>query len=174
MFYFFDNYMGNACICIGKGCISVGTCGNSQSIYQEEAAAAVSNSSNSSLTKKKKRKAWSNHQVIQIHKKTQGNCMYCDKSVGEALNRIGRWEIDHLVPIAKGGQDHIQNAVVSCVPCNSYKSDKPVELLYENRNFLVGNPHHTGRRCEKLLLNSGVFCTNRFHQYTETYCYIHK
>lgn len=63
---------------------------------------------------------WS-HLRPQIFAKTNGHCYHCDKSLG----RIGNdpWQVDHLVPRAKGGTNHIDNLVPSCIPCNHTKAD---------------------------------------------------
>jgi 5-methylcytosine-specific restriction endonuclease McrA len=47
-------------------------------------------------------------------------CAYC----GE---RGGRLECDHIVPVAKGGSNDIENLTTACRPCNRAKRDKTVE-----------------------------------------------
>jgi hypothetical protein len=37
---------------------------------------------------------------------------------------MGKLEIEHIVPIAKGGTDDEENLWLSCRDCNSYKSSK--------------------------------------------------
>lgn len=41
--------------------------------------------------------------------------------------------IDHIVPVAAGGQTVPENLVAACIPCNAGKSDK--RILEEGRSF---------------------------------------
>ena len=45
-----------------------------------------------------------------------GRCGYC--------GRTGEMQIDHIFPISKGGDDHQDNLVLACRPCNAAKRDK--------------------------------------------------
>ncbi|MFR9675848.1 RNA-guided endonuclease IscB [Streptomyces sp. TR02-1] len=46
-------------------------------------------------------------------------CAYCQAS-GVPLN------IDHVHPVSRGGTNRVSNLVVSCVPCNQAKTNRPV------------------------------------------------
>lgn len=48
----------------------------------------------------------------------RGRCFYCERSV--------RLERDHVVPIARGGSDSIDNIVGACRSCNAKKATRPV------------------------------------------------
>jgi 5-methylcytosine-specific restriction endonuclease McrA len=47
-------------------------------------------------------------------------CVYCG-ATGVPLN------IDHVRPRSRGGSDRVSNLVLSCVPCNQAKGNRPVE-----------------------------------------------
>lgn len=47
-------------------------------------------------------------------------CAYC-KSAHLRLTK------DHVIPLARGGNDGIENIVPACGPCNSRKGIKPVD-----------------------------------------------
>ena len=49
--------------------------------------------------------------------KTDGKCHHC------GLLLVGAWEIDHLIPRAKGGSNLFANLVPACVRCNQDKAD---------------------------------------------------
>jgi 5-methylcytosine-specific restriction endonuclease McrA len=51
-----------------------------------------------------------------------GKCFYCGTSEDEMT-------VDHVEPLGKGGDEAIQNLVVSCQPCNRAKATKPIELF---------------------------------------------
>ncbi len=60
-----------------------------------------------------------------IFGKTGRECRYCGKHL--AWNNYGRvgqrgaWEVDHSIPISRGGTDHLNNLWPACVSCNTEK-----------------------------------------------------
>lgn len=54
-------------------------------------------------------------------------CKYCGQ-VGGLL------EVDHVVPISKGGTNEIENLTTSCRRCNRQKKDKTLTEFLEWRN----------------------------------------
>ena len=68
---------------------------------------------------------------IKTHKKAlfgeqRGTCNGCRKN-----REFAEFEIDHIIPKAKGGTDHIDNLQLLCTPCNRMKGSRTWE------NFLV-------------------------------------
>ena len=63
----------------------------------------------------------------KIFHKTGGYCYHCEKKLSwknyGKLNSRDCWEIDHSLPKSKGGTDHLNNLVPSCIPCNREKSN---------------------------------------------------
>ena len=61
--------------------------------------------------------------VLAQYKRQDGRCFYCGVSVK------GKYHVDHVVPLCKGGGDGPENLVVSCPSCNHKKSGKhPMEF----------------------------------------------
>jgi len=62
----------------------------------------------------------------QIFEKTDGHCYHCGKKLAWQnygnSNGKGGWEVDHSIPVSKGGTDHLNNLFPSCVPCNRSKT----------------------------------------------------
>jgi len=57
-------------------------------------------------------------------------CAYCGAEIG-----TGKGDLDHLVPSALGGRNHISNRVLSCKRCNAeLKRDKPWEQFLLEQN----------------------------------------
>lgn len=52
--------------------------------------------------------------VEYLHAKYQSRCAYCGSS--DAV-----FQIDHVVPVSRGGGDDVGNLVLACVPCNKAK-----------------------------------------------------
>jgi hypothetical protein len=44
-------------------------------------------------------------------------CAYCK-------DEDGPFEIDHIVPVTRGGSNELENLCVACKPCNSSKGDR--------------------------------------------------
>jgi len=64
-------------------------------------------------------------------------CFYCGKSLN-----FKKTQIDHYVPVSKGGAHIKFNMRVSCAPCNRHKSDIMPEDFYNSdyyKNNLIGS-----------------------------------
>lgn len=75
------------------------------------------------------RRAPSKRVVASLWKRQKGRCWYCKAKLGGFENRKGRWDVDHLVPIARGGSNNPDNLVIACGQltknaCNHRKRDK--------------------------------------------------
>jgi len=54
-------------------------------------------------------------------------CAYCKTTQG-------KFHIDHIVPVAKGGTDDLENLTVACAGCNLSKSDLSLEQWKEKQD----------------------------------------
>ncbi|MGW6855845.1 HNH endonuclease [Streptomyces xanthophaeus] len=52
------------------------------------------------------------------------SCIYCDASLGSMVVA----EVDHVIPLAKGGLHDWSNLVISCRDCNRAKSDADIAV----------------------------------------------
>jgi len=63
----------------------------------------------------------------RIFDKTDGYCFHCGKKLAWSnygnLNGKAGWEVDHSIPKSRGGTNHLNNLVPSCIPCNRDKGD---------------------------------------------------
>ena len=82
----------------------------------------------------------------KIFERDDYTCVYCGKSLWK--NGI-KLEVDHIIPISKGGTDDIDNLTTSCRKCNREKSGKLIGLVkntsLENEKKLVKNTSKTGK-----------------------------
>ena len=71
--------------------------------------------------------AFSDERLNRIFGKTDKRCAYCHKQLSWSnygiRGRRGAWEVDHSLPISRGGTDHLNNLVPACVACNLAKGD---------------------------------------------------
>lgn len=56
----------------------------------------------------------------QVAALTDSRCFYCDADLDQE-----KFHVDHIVPKAAGGPDHIANYVPACAKCNGSKGDRP-------------------------------------------------
>lgn len=68
-----------------------------------------------------KRRALSKRTRFRVFERDGFRCQYCGRATPEVV-----LEIDHVVPIASGGTDAIDNLITSCLPCNRGKSARPL------------------------------------------------
>lgn len=66
-----------------------------------------------------KRKGISNRLRFDVFKRDLFTCQYCGKRAPEVVLNV-----DHIKPVADGGNNSIMNLTTSCFACNSGKSDR--------------------------------------------------
>lgn len=66
-------------------------------------------------------------EVWQMYEDQGGVCAYCE---GE-LN--GKYIVEHMTPLSRGGSNDWSNLAISCLPCNSSKKALTVEEFVERR-----------------------------------------
>ena len=79
----------------------------------------------------------------QLWREQNGQCKYCQKYITfSAPDRERQATVDHVVPLWRGGSNTIDNLVVCCLPCNSYRNSQDqatdeirYNLWLEFRNF---------------------------------------
>lgn len=75
---------------------------------------------------KHKRRAFSEKERRIIYRKTHGRCYLC----GEFLD-FDSFEIEHKVPLSKGGTNKLSNLCPACHCCNTIKHDIYLHLFIE-------------------------------------------
>lgn len=55
---------------------------------------------------------------FEVFKRDSFRCQYCGKSADDPSVRL---EVDHIIPVAKGGDNSIMNLITSCRDCNRGK-----------------------------------------------------
>jgi hypothetical protein len=57
----------------------------------------------------------------QVTDLAQGCCEYCKSQIRFSPNSF---EIDHIIPMSRGGMNQLENLALACPQCNGHKSDK--------------------------------------------------
>lgn len=80
-------------------------------------------SNRKSLTKKTR---------FEVFKRDKFTCQYCGKSTPSVI-----LEIDHIIPVSKGGDDSDENLITSCFECNRGKSDGLLSSILKDKDIHV-------------------------------------
>lgn len=79
--------------------------------------------------------SFTGHDLRDLFFKQKHGCYYCGTPVG---NRRGKWHLDHLVPVSRGGTNDPSNLAIACPECNQSKGAKtPWEFMPERFAPLV-------------------------------------
>lgn len=57
-----------------------------------------------------------------VYNKMDGHCAYCGCEID-----MRDMQVDHVIPLRKGGEDSLDNMLPACRSCNHYKSTLTVE-----------------------------------------------
>lgn len=70
-----------------------------------------------------------------------GKCFYCRSTITFHRKKLHSLDIDHKIPISKGGDDAVDNLVAACKPCNALKRNMTDEefLARFSRSELAAN-----------------------------------
>lgn len=64
----------------------------------------------------------------QVFKASDGKCVYCSVELTPF-----NFQVDHVVPVSKGGKSNVENLVGCCRGCNAKKRNKDVEQFRSER-----------------------------------------
>lgn len=89
-----------------------------------------------------KRKAISKRLRFEVLKRDRFSCLYCSARPPKVA-----LEIDHILPVSKGGKNTIDNLVTACFDCNRGKSNIlldsiPDSLVQKMENRRIANEQH--------------------------------
>lgn len=106
------------------------------------------------------RKAISNGLRFDVLSRDGFTCQYCGKSAPDV-----ELEIDHVVPVARGGGNDKANLIAACDVCNSGKKAK---LIQYDKNLPYGDLHELAPRgCEQIIDDLRFTICNQIRTCTE-------
>lgn len=85
-----------------------------------------------------KRDSANRHRMRARIKRDQPACHICGKAIDYTLPHLDPWSfvIDHVVPLAKGGQDMLSNVKAAHRECNSKKRARMVAPIVRRSGSL--------------------------------------
>lgn len=92
---------------------------------------------------KTKRQGLSKKTRFEVFKRDGFLCQYCGAHPPAAV-----LVVDHITPVAGGGDNEMDNLATSCEPCNQGKSDRPLSSVSKS---LAQKAAETAEREEQLL-----------------------
>lgn len=71
--------------------------------------------------------------ILRIERAQKGRCAYCRRKLGKRVQK----QIDHIMPLAKGGSNNARNIQLACDDCNFEKrAQHPIDFA-RSRGLLV-------------------------------------
>lgn len=68
---------------------------------------------------------------LAIYIRDNFTCAHCKRDLRNIQPGEGiRIELDHIIPVSKGGGNNASNLVTSCSKCNASRGDKDLEVLH--------------------------------------------
>lgn len=84
------------------------------------------------IVKPVKRRQFSTNERKTIYNKTEGKCAICGRFVP-----FDEFTVDHIIPLAKGGNNELKNLQCTCQTCNLIKQDILPEDLMDKITEIV-------------------------------------
>jgi len=83
--------------------------------------------------------ALNNELLNRIYDKTDGCCHLCHRKLsfvnyGKKTQK-GAWQIEHSIPKAKGGSNHLNNLFPACIRCNIEKGVRHTNVIRRRNNI---------------------------------------
>ena len=101
-----------------------------------------------------KRKTFSKEERMRIYRKTKGHCYLC----GEFVD-FDKFEIEHKVPVSKGGTNDFNNVFCSCHVCNAIKQDiYPEDFVEKISKIFMYQMNIKNRKCLKWRIVHSLLC----------------
>ena len=82
----------------------------------------------------RKRKAISNGKRFNIFNRDNFRCTYCGRSSSEDGVKL---EVDHIIPVVKGGKNTEENLTTACYECNRGKNAKLLNKPLDKRKSVL-------------------------------------
>ena len=102
------------------------------------------------------RRKFSKQEREEIYEKMHGRCAYC----GSALD-INDMQVDHIVPLHRGGTNDMNNLMPACRGCNHYKSTLTIEQFRAMVADIPDRLFAHGSAAYKMAIRTGLIKVNK-------------
>ena len=89
--------------------------------------------------------------AVLLGLRAEFKCEYCGKNLLASVDNYKEWQVDHIVPLSKGGTDDFDNLALSCRTCNVCLKNKWNPLQDSNEKL----------NREQLIKKTKEYITNR-------------
>lgn len=103
---------------------------------------------------------------LKVYEKTDGYCHLCNKRVIKknygVIGARGAWEIDHSIPVSKGGSNHMNNYQPACISCNRQKGNTSTKSARLSKGLTAvpkSKKYKAELRKKKILVRAGAGAT---------------
>jgi len=94
----------------------------------------------------KRRRSLSNMDRLNLFIKRHGQCAHCEMKIMPGK----RWDVDHVIPIALGGSNNVENLQILCWSCHITKTAyEDIPRIAKTHRLLVR--HHGAKRSRRPL-----------------------
>ena len=112
-----------------------------------DATPSVSNSP-AGISSSSHRKCFTAQERAAVYNKTEGHCATCGEFVPYT-----DFTVDHIIPLAKGGNNDLSNLQCACSVCNRIKQDiLPEDLMKKLTRIMVYQVGQKGNKKYKKIL----------------------
>ncbi len=94
----------------------------------------------------KRRRSLSNMDRLNLFIQRHGQCAHCEMKIMPGK----RWDVDHVIPIALGGSNNVENLQILCWSCHITKTAyEDIPRIAKTHRLLVR--HHGAKRSRRPL-----------------------
>lgn len=99
---------------------------------------------------------WS-RETVRLGIRASFRCEYCDRYLLGSIEDYHTWQVEHIIPVSKGGSEDLDNKAIACEACNLMKrvnlpeGDTRAERLRSARHLIYEKRKRKQEELDELL-----------------------